>query len=63
MSIGNMLLHLSPNLVHEDSIALSADVVSRGIAVSGDGSKVVVCPTDLSCSVFNTTVSGTNVLS
>ena len=55
VSIGNMLFRLSPNLVQEDSIALSADVVSGGIAVSGDGVKVVVCLTDLSCSVFNTT--------
>ena len=55
VSAGNILFRLSPELVQEESISLSADVVSRGVALSGDGSKVVVCLTDLSCSVYNAT--------
>ena len=55
VSAGNRLFRLSPDLVEEQSISLSADVVDRGIALSGDGSKVVVCLTDLSCSVYNAT--------
>ena len=55
VSAGNLLFRLSHNLVQEERTALSADVVSRGIALSANGDKVVVCLTDISCSVFNTT--------
>ena len=55
VSAGNRLFRLSPDLVQEESISLSADVVDRGIALTSDGSKVVVCLTDLSCSVYNST--------
>ena len=55
VSAENMLFRLSPDLVQEESIVLSAEVVDRGVALSGDGSKVVVCLTDLPCSVYNAT--------
>ena len=55
VSAENRLFRLSPDLVQEESISLSADVVDRGVALSSDGSKVVVCLTDLSCSVYKST--------
>ena len=55
VSTGNKMFRLSPDLVQEENITLSANVVDKGVALSGDGNKVVVCLTDFSCSVYNAT--------
>ena len=53
VAVGRRLYRLSPELIERESIYLSADVVDRGLSLSTHGSQVVVCLTDLSCSVFN----------
>ena len=55
VSAGSTLYRLSPELVEEENVSLSVPVVDRGLSLSADGARLVVCLTNLSCSVFNAT--------
>ena len=53
VSAGNTLYRLNSSLELKESLTLPTNIVNRGIALTGDQRKLVVCLTDLSCFVYN----------
>ena len=51
---GDQLIRLDSNLVPQENLTLASEVVVN-ISLSSDGSRLVVCLTDLSCAVYNAT--------
>ena len=51
---GDQLIRLDSNLVPQENLILASEVVVN-ISLSSDGSRLVVCLTDLSCAVYNAT--------
>ena len=51
---GDQVIRLDSNLVPQENLTLASEVVVN-ISLSSDGSRLVVCLTDLSCAVYNAT--------
>ena len=50
---GDQLIRLDSNLVPQENLTLASEVQVVNISLSSDGSRLVVCLTDLSCAVYN----------
>ena len=52
---GDQLIRLDSNLVPKENLTLASGQVVVNISLSSNGSRLVVCLTDLSCAVYNAT--------